>query len=264
MIFFIFGLFIGSFLNVVVWRLYSGEPIANDRSRCPQCKKIISWYDNVPLVSFIILQGKCRKCRNKISWQYPLVELVTGVLFAAVGWKFWGSDLSSYLEVVYLCAVVGILIVIAVYDAIHMEIPDNVLNSGIFLSVIHNLIFDWFSPASGIDIMQVRTYSGVLAATAGFLFFFSLVVVSKEKWMGWGDAYLAILLGLVLGWPNIIMALFLSFLFGSFYAIILLALKKYGWKDEIPFGPFLVLGTIVVIFFYEPILTWYWNLFSLR
>lgn len=255
-IFFIFGLIVGSFLNVLVYRLHIAEEVFFDRSKCPHCKKKIRWFDNIPVLSFVLLHARCRDCQKKISVSYPLVEIFTGLIFIAIGWKFFvPGDSETWLVAAYYLIISSALIVVLAYDWLYMEIPTAILWTGTAAAVFFNLILDW-SAASAI-----KTHSGVLAAFISFLFFFLLSAFSREKWMGMGDAYLVILLGLILGWPEIILALFGSFFIGSIYGLIVVAAGRKKLKSRIPFAPFLVLGTFISIFFYDPIINWYLSLF---
>lgn len=262
-IFFLLGLIVGSFINVLVCRLRLAEDIFFDRSRCPHCKNIIAWYDNIPVISIILLNFKCRNCRKKISWQYPLVEVLTGVLFALIGLGFFSSqDAFSWTFTLYLLGASVFLMAILVYDWLYMEIPDVLLWPGIFWALVFNLFFDWNQKNFSGEILSVSTYSGVLAAFLAFVFFFLLSVLSHEKWMGMGDAYLAIFLGLILGWPEILLALFFSFLTGSIYGIISIAAGRKKMKSQVPFAPFMIIGTYIALFWYESVMSWYWGLFS--
>ncbi len=271
-IFLILGLIVGSFLNVLVYRLQTTEKLFWDRSHCPHCKHIIRWYDNIPVVSFLLLHGRCRDCQKRISWQYPLVEITTGIVFALIGLVFFkGNTLLSWLSVSYYFFIASSLIVILVYDWLYMEIPSIVLWVAVALAVAYNLYIDWLmiygnnfgfltpviAKVERPALLQMHTYSGVLAAFLAFLFFFFLATKSKEKWMGMGDAYLVILLGLFLGWPQILLALFLAFFLGSVYGIIMLILGQKKMKSQVPFAPFLILGTFVTLLFYAPIINWY-------
>ncbi len=231
------------------------------RSKCPQCKSVIRWYDNVPVVSFILLRSKCRNCKKKISWQYPLVEIGTGTLFALTGLKIIdASSVNTWLMAGHMLVFFSFLVVIFIYDWLYMEISSLVLWVAIVWTILFNLFFDWITNERGIaHILNLSTYSGVLGACAGFLFFFSLVAISKEKWMGEGDAYLAILLGLFLGWPKILPAVIIAFLIGAATGITLIAVEKKHMKSQIPFAPFLVLGTIISAFFYKEIVSWYFG-----
>lgn len=257
---------IGSFLNVVVYRISVAENLLG-RSYCPHCRTQVAWYDNIPLLSIILLRFKCRKCQKKISWQYPLVELGTGIMFLWVGLKFFNpGDAYSLVPTAYYMIMVSFLAVIFVYDVLYMEIPSIVLWPAVGLAVGYNLLVDWIhlggeGVLGGGGLLGNSTYSGTLAAFLAFLFFFLLVSLSKEKWMGMGDALLVILLGLLLGWPQILLALFLAFAIGAVYGIILIASRIKSIKSQVPFAPFLIIGTVISLFFYGPITEWYFRLF---
>ena len=260
-IFFLFGLIIGSFLNAVVYRLQMAQTLLG-RSYCPKCKKQIDWYDNIPLISFILLKFQCRKCKKKISWQYPLVEFFTGIIFALVGWKFFNlGDTQSYLSTLYYLGIVSFLITIFVYDWLYMEIPSIALWLGGIWAVVFSIYFDLNIAEKITSVFQVSLFSGMVAAAVAFAFFFSLVYFSKEKWMGMGDALLVIFLGLFLGWPQILLGLFLAFNLGALYSIFLLLFKKKSIKSQIPFGPFLVIGSIITMLFYDIIMKWYLGIY---
>jgi len=262
-IFFTLGLLIGSFLNVLVYRLNVAESFATGRSHCPHCKKTIAWYDNIPLISFILLKFRCRSCKEKISWQYPLVELGTGIIFALIGWKFFAlTDSTTWFRAFYYLATSGALVTILVYDFLYLEIPSLVLWPAIGFSIVCNLILDWAEATSIMSPLGTSTYLGIVAAFSAFIFFFLLSSLSREKWMGMGDAFLVILLGLILGWPQILLGLFLAFATGSIYGIMLVALKKKSMKSQVPFAPFLVVGTIITLLFYNQIINWYLGLFG--
>jgi prepilin signal peptidase PulO-like enzyme (type II secretory pathway) len=263
LIFFLLGLMLGSFLNVLVYRTHVAEDIFFDRSRCPHCKNVISWYDNIPLLSFILLKFRCRNCRKKISWQYPLVEFSTGIIFALIGAKYFiAQDISSWTMALYLLGTACFLIAIFVYDWLYMEIPEIILWPAIGWSLAFNLLIDFNRRSFSGSVFNIGTYSGILAAFVAFTFFFLLSALSHEKWMGMGDAYLVIFLGLVLGWPEILMALFLSFFVGSVCGIILIIVGKKKMKSQVPFAPFLVIGTFITLFWYEPMISWYFGLFQ--
>lgn len=240
------------------------ERLFFDRSKCPHCGKVIFWYDNIPVISFILLKFKCRNCKKKISWQYPLVEIFTGFLFAAVGTTYFNpSDTTSWAPTIYLLGVAASMIAIFVYDMLYMEIPVIILWPSIFWALVFGFFFGMNKIGVSENMINLTFFSRFLAAAASFAFFFFLSKVSKEKWMGMGDAYLAIFLGLVLGWPQIISALFLAFFLGSVYGIILILAKMKTMKSQVPFAPFLVLGTLITMFFYKPIINWYVGLFYL-
>ena len=241
-IFFLIGLAVGSFLNCLIHRLETGESVIKKRSYCPHCKKILSWFELIPLMSFILQGGKCRKCYKKISWQYLLVELATGVLFVLCAWYFLPNIL---LSIVY-CLFIGFLIVIFVYDLKHYIIPNEVVYPAIIIAFLYRL-FDGFNY--------------FLAAILIGVFFLVIVLVSKGKWMGVGDIKLALFMGLILGWPKILAALFLAFLIGAIVSVVLIIFKKKTLKSQIPFGPFLSGATIIAMFWGNFLIDWYLNLF---
>ena len=245
-IFLLFGLIIGSFLNAVVYRLNAVESLL-ERSHCPHCKKTVRWFDNVPLLSFILLSARCRDCGEKISWQYPIVELTTGIVFALLGNYFFNlADASSWLLTAYYLVIFSILLIIFVYDLKYMEIPMLILWIGVGVSLVYFVFSDWQSFHAATSILDLRTISGLLGGLVAGGFFFALAAYSKETWMGYGDAYLGILAGLVVGWPNIWGALLLSFTIGALISVGLIALRKKTMKSQVPFAPFLITGVFLM------------------
>jgi leader peptidase (prepilin peptidase)/N-methyltransferase len=240
---FIFGLVVGSFANSIIYRLPNIQGIIKARSICPHCKKTLSWYDLIPLVSFMALKGKCRFCQKKISLQYPLVELATGLLFVLFYTKF---GLTWHL--LFLFPLTTILIILFVYDLKTQTIPDVIAYLAIGLALVYLLAYSSIHPF---------IYSSIAAAAIAGGFFALLVLVSKEKWMGQGDIKLGALMGLLLGYPNVFVGLFLAFVLGALVSLVLIALKKKTLKSQIPFGPFLITAIFVTIFYGEAILNWY-------
>lgn len=243
---FLLGLGVGSFLNVLIARLPRNKSLFG-RSHCPLCKKTISWYDNIPLVSFAILKGQCRACRSPISWQYPLVELITAVLFVfsyiSLGIRgVWG--IREIGELVYYLFIISSLIAIFFIDLKHRIIPDTI----IYPTIVISFLFVLISQHPNISI------SHFISAIIAFLFFFFLHLVTHGQGMGFGDVKLSFLLGLFLGFPRIVVALYASFLTGATVSLILVVKGKKRLKDTIAFGPFLVLGAIVAFLFSQSIL----------
>jgi leader peptidase (prepilin peptidase)/N-methyltransferase len=269
---FLFGLTVGSFLNVVICRLETKEPIFLSRSHCPYCGTSLKWFDNIPLLSFVFLGGRCRYCRRKISYRYPLVELATGLLFLSVVLRLpsvaEGFHGLTAIASFYYLVIISFLVVIFVYDLKHYLIPDKIVYPAIGITLLYQLAFafDFASLRSGSNLYSelVEGYKFftpyLLSAVLSAGFFFALVVVSKGKWMGLGDVKLAGLIGLVLGWPNILLALFLAFLSGAIIGLLLVILGKKGLKSQIPFGPFLAGATILVILFGQYLTGW-WSVF---
>ncbi len=268
---FIFGLVVGSFLNCVIYRLEKGENFLSGRSYCPHCKHTLDWKDLIPILSFLILRGKCRYCHQKISYQYPLVELVTAFLFvvAAQNQLTVNSEqltLFNFFNFCYLLTIICFLIIIFVYDLKYYIIPDKVIYPAIALTFIYQLFGNW--KLLCVNSGQIGNLQPLLNPLAsGFLaslFFLLIVLVSRGRWMGVGDIKLAFLMGLVLGWPNILVALFLAFFIGAAIGIELIMSGRKTLKSEVPFGPFLVTGTFLALFFSERIIDFYLSLFLLK
>lgn len=246
-IFLLFGLIIGSFLNAVVYRLEAVESLM-ERSHCPHCKKKVRWFDNIPVVSFLILSARCRDCGEKISWQYPVVEIMVGLMFALLGKLFFdSSDFSSWLLTAYYLFVFSVLAVIFMYDLKYMEIPMLILWIGVAGSLMYFMYVDWSFLGMFESIWSSRTISGVLGAFVAGGFFFVLASYSREVWMGYGDAYLGILVGLIVGWPNVWLAMMMAFVIGAIISVAMIAFRKKTMKSQVPFAPFLITGTFLVV-----------------
>lgn len=291
---FLLGLVVGSFLNAVIYRLpfdsapvrgsedpsgsrrqgkKSGDSAFRGRSYCPHCKHELAWYDLIPLISFLLLQGKCRYCREKISIQYPLVEISTALIFLLILYTqflgfgefsdFWYLKLLyliSFIHLLYLFGIASLLIVLFVYDLRHYILPDRVLFSAIGITFAYHIflliIGEW-----GLSIgSAVSFYNALLSAVGAALFFFSIFMLSKGRAMGFGDVKLALFMGLFLGWPNILVALGVAFFAGALVGVVLIFLKKKGMKSEIPFGPFLIGGTFAALFCGKLVVDWYLGL----
>jgi prepilin signal peptidase PulO-like enzyme (type II secretory pathway) len=259
---------VGSFLNCVIFRLKEGEGFLRGRSRCPHCKHPLAWYDLIPVLSFIILRRHCRYCKKPISYQYPLVELVMGALFVLVLWHLtFDIDLAfdichlDFLTLIYYLLITCFLIVIFVYDLKHFIVPDKVLYPAIIISLIYRLIDGLLQGVNfEFPILNFEFFNSLFAATIVSGFFFLIYFISKGRWLGFGDVKLGILLGLVLGWPKVLLALFLSFVIGGIIGIGLIILGKKKLKSEVPFAPFLIMGALIALFWGEQIVTWYLSL----
>lgn len=245
---FVFGVCIGSFLNCFIYRLENKKTLKG-RSFCPKCKHILNWMDLIPVLSFLFLAGKCRYCKKKISWQYPAVEILTGIIFVLVFSAINGPAFGwNFFNLIFWFYIASVLIIIFIYDLKHYEIPDKVLFPSIFVAILYNLFFNFDN-----------ILNNLLAVLVGAGFFFLIWFFSKGKWMGFGDVKFAILMGLLLGFSKTLLALFLAFLLGAIIGIILMTLEKKKLKSEIPFGPFLISGTFLALFFGEKIINWYLN-----
>lgn len=234
---FLLGLVSGSFFNSVIYRLEKKESLKG-RSYCPFCKHSLSWQDLVPIVSFFILKGRCRYCKKRISWQYPAVELAVGLLFSFLFYVLWPSSAFIYCLIIF-----SLLLLIFVFDLKHFLIPSEFLYPAIVIALFYNF-----------------SLKAIITGCLSALFFLLIFLLSKGRWLGFGDVKLALFMGLFLGWPNILTALFSSFFTGAIIGIGLIFLKKKGWKSEVPFAPFLISGTFIAFFWGEKIIQWYFSL----
>ncbi len=236
---FVLGALLGSFANVLIHRLPRDESIVWPGSRCPHCRAPIQAWDNIPILSFLLLRGRCRSCRARISSRYPLVEAVTAVLVAAA-WSAVDSTLARAAATTF----VFLLVVIAFIDFDHQLILDRLSLPGIAVGLMLAALQRQFVPA--------------LAATVGAAAVILAVVVLSRGGMGGGDIKLAGLMGAFLGWPGIAVGLFSGVMIGGTVGIALLAAKRLGRKDAIPFGPALASGALVALFWGDAIARWYW------
>ena len=253
--FFFFGLVVGSFLNVLAFRIPEQEGwVAGGRSRCRSCLKKLTWHELIPVVSFLVLRGKCLSCRSAISAQYPLVEVACGIAFLLV-WKFSGTAVhisSAAFTMVYALFGLCVLMVVFLTDLRHFLIPDRVMVPAIGIAVFAVALnkFLFLCELPGIPCSA----SGVLFSQLGAGFFLALVTVSGGRWMGLGDVKLAIFMGLFLGFAKLAVALLIAFFAGSVVGIILILLCKKNLKSEVPFGAFLAPATAISFFLGEPLL----------
>lgn len=243
----IFGLFIGSFLGVVLCRMAAGEGFVSGRSACRNCKHALSWAENIPVFSFLLLRGRCGSCKERIPRQDFFMEVATGVLFFAVGLVFYGPEAASRLETVWLLFFVSILLLIAVYDFGHMEIPLSFLYAGIFGTLFY-LLLDWSLFETGARLWESGFGRGLVGAAVVSGFFLALVYVSKETWMGWGDVWLGFLSGLSVGGAHAFLLLTLAFCIGSVIGVGLIWFSGKGLKTQVPFAPFLVSANLILLF----------------
>lgn len=261
-IFFIFliGLIIGSFLNCFLWRIHENEGLWN-RSYCPKCRRQIEWYDNVPILSFIFLRGHCRHCHQSISIQYPLVELVMGLLFSLTFYLSWFGGFSEVgvsffdgnfftLSLVKDWFIVFIAVAIFVYDWRWFLIPDIIILPAVVLVFLLNFYL-------GNDLLTM-----VWALLLGGGFFLSQFLLSHGKWIGGGDIRFGAFMGVALGRLDMLfLAIILSYWIGAVVGIFLLVKKKKTWGSQIPLGVFLSMGTLLALFFGKGMLSWYFSFF---
>lgn len=258
------GLIVGSFLNAAYWRMQEGISLGG-RSMCPRCRERISWYDNIPLLSFALLGGKCRSCRAPISRRYPIVECGTGIVFLLLGEAFFSVwDTSSWILTAFLLFSASVLILIFVFDLESMEIPNILLWIGTGVAFVFLLALDATRFSPGASVWSLALHSGLLGALIGFVPLFLLASLSREKWMGMGDGFLAFFLGLIVGFPAVLFSLTMAFFLGALVGISLIALKKKGLQSQVPLGPFLIVGAFLALLLPRwfpgifEMFPWYW------
>ncbi|MFH2105159.1 MAG: prepilin peptidase [Parcubacteria group bacterium] len=254
----IFGLLVGSFLNVVIYRLKIKKTVVRGRSFCPHCQHVLQLIDLVPLFSFIFQKGHCRYCNKKISWQYPLVELTTAITFLLVFLKFpitnvylsagseYGALLAGYL------VFTAVLIIIFTYDLKHYLIPDRIVLPGTVLA----LVFSFLNP--NVNWLQALIGSVIVGG-----FFALIIFLTKGKGMGWGDVKLGLLIGALLGWQVSLLALLIAFVGGSIIGIGLIVTQRKKWKSQVPFGTFLTVATFICLLWGIEIVQWYVGMLAL-
>lgn len=242
------GLAVGSFLNVVVHRVPRGESVVRPRSRCPSCGTELLARDNVPVVSWLLLRGRCRSCGAPISPRYPAVELATGVLFALAAARFGAAwELPAFL------AFFAVLLALSAVDLELFLLPNRILYPGLLL--VSTLLL----AAAVLDDDWASLRDTAIGGAAAWVVFFVIHVVSPGG-MGFGDVRLAGLIGVALGWlspGHVFVGLFLAFLVATVVSLGLMALKRRGRKDKVPFGPFLAAGAVLATLVGRPLLDWY-------
>ena len=282
---FIIGLFVGSFLNLVSDRLPNGEKFIFGRSKCDFCHKSLKPKNLVPIFSFIIQKGKCSFCHKKLSFLYPLSELMTGVSFLIAGHLsgfVYDPSVQSAVLLLYYIVVFGFFVVIFLTDVKYSLIPDSVIIPAIIFVFLSSVLFRVFDLVNlkrelandqfGVYLLKTDYLSNhslyalkefgivVLGALIISLFFLFLIFITKGRGMGFGDVKLGFLIGLINGFPFGIFSIFLGFVIGAVYSLLLMAVKKKTMKDTIPFGPFLIIGSVVTLLFGSAIWEWYSNL----
>lgn len=249
---FIFGSSVGSFLNCLIYRLYQHKNIL-DRSFCPKCQHQLSWLDLIPVFSFLALRGRCHYCRQKISLQYPLVELATGLLFLLsflnLYFKFYVLNSTFHFFLIRDWFFISAMVFVFIYDLKYMLIEDIIVIPAIVAVFFLNLL-------SGYQFSAV-----LIGGIMGWLFFWLQYYLTKKKGLGEGDLRLGILMGVMFGWPNVLIAIFISYIVGGFVSLVLIIVGKKKLFSEVPLGPFLAIGSVIAMFFGPGIIDFYFNLF---
>lgn len=262
---FLLGTIVGSFLGVVADRVSNNESIWRGRSHCDHCRHKLHWNDLIPLVSFLMLKRKCRYCHKELDWNYFIIELVTGLTYVLATYALFQNNVSMALELqynfvlLYYFAITSALIAIAFTDIKYGIIPFKVVGVAATIVVFWYFLFPglYITPleAAGLGL-QIDILNSLASGIGVALFFFALFMITKGRGLGFGDVVYAFLMGLVLGFPNVILALYLAFVTGAIVALLLILTKKKKFKGgTIPFGPFLVTGTIVSLFWGNQLIT---------
>lgn len=286
-----FGLIAGSFLNVVICR-YDPEKFLFDqhnlggRSHCPHCQKNLSWYELIPLFSFLLQLGRCRNCHKKISWQYPIVELLSGLIFLLPLYFYYyfqipqqlllGQSVSWYYWFAIAWVLASLLmLLLSIIDWHLYLIPDEAVIglglTGLFLAAWkyhYQSFFNWKisfleNYAAVVSLPTNVFWNHLLAGLIGVAFFGLIFTLTQGRGMGFGDVKLAGALGLLMGWPDIVLAYGFSFVIGSLVGACLLIFGRKKFREPIPFGPYLIIGVFLTIFFGHQVLDWYFRLFGI-
>lgn len=245
------GLSVGSFLNVCIYRLPRHESLAFPGSHCPSCMKTIKWYDNIPVLSFILLKGKCRHCGNKISVRYPLIEMLNCIL-----WMLMFVFTESITDCIFGLLFSSILIVISAIDLEKMEIPDG-LNAAVLVLAVIKLVV---SLIMGNEFKGTLVDFGVGALSGSVLLYLLYLIIlklTKKEGLGGGDVKLAFACGAFLGWKEVLFGIALSAYIGLLGILIYSLIKKKMIKGNFPYGPFLSVGFLISYMFFDDILKWY-------
>lgn len=255
---FILGLAVGSFLNVLVMRSLRGEGFWRGRSHCDHCGRVLAWYEMIPLLSFLVLRGRCRTCKTEIDIMHPVVELITGILFVwwwVIGFAFFKLTSTPLLQIIQpaFWLLVGILfLVIFLIDLKSSYIPDWTVAALFWLVLIYRVLLFW------VGIYQVKDLAwSLFGASVLMLFFLSLWLITKKRGFGFGDVKLIFPLGLIMGWPKMLIGTWLAFAVGALVGLILILIGQKKWGQTVPFAPFLIIGTTICLLYGDFLLSLY-------
>ena len=242
---FLIGSSIGSFLNVLIYRLPKNQSIVLPRSKCTSCNQIINWYDNIPILSWIILEGKCRYCEERISPSYLVVEILTGLSFVILSKSNSTiyDQLPNYQHIPISLILISIFIPLLILDLKYLWLPSSIIFFGISIGLIINFLYSYLFNNS-------QYLNHIFAGISGLVFFLLISIIGekllKKKVLGYGDAKLACLIGIWIGLEGLILSVYLSFLFSGVLCLILICFKIIKRNSKIPFGPFLIISTLII------------------
>ena len=262
----VFGLVIGSFLNVVILRLPQGESITVPRSRCPKCKSVIRWYDNIPVLSYLLLKGRCRHCKTRISARYPLIEAICGIVSVLLYLKL-GLSLEWGIYLGFSAA----LIALGFIDLDHRILPDPITLNGIWMGILINVLLAQPSPlvsrifrSAGVEVTNPRVIA-LVASVLGAIVGGGLLWAVAEAYlrlrgiegMGFGDVKMMAMVGAFLGAPLALLTIMLGSLLGSIIGLVFIRFTKKNRDYELPFGTFLSFAGIIAVLYGEDMVAWY-------
>lgn len=257
LIFAVLGAVLGSFANAWALRLLKHKSIAKGRSECPKCHHQLAWYDNIPLASYTLLRGKCRYCKKPISSQYPLAEAGSALLFAGLYWHFAPSSAQQWILLGLWC-VLGLFLVAAfISDWLELVLPDQYMVPAIILAFAIALVSSIGINGFVWSTLSMRLLQAVIFAT----FYCALYFGSRGRFIGDGDIRLAVVMGLALALPQLLVGIFIAYILGAVIGVIAIVTKIKTRKDVLAFGPFLIAGLYFGLFFGQQIANWYLGLF---
>lgn len=260
---FVLGAMVGSFLNVCIYRIPRGLSVVRPRSKCPKCDNAIAWFDNLPIVSWLTLGAKCRHCGQPISWLYPLVEAITGTLFFLVFWRF-GISVATPIYMLLAAA----LVLVTFVDLTDWTIPDEVTLPGIVIGIVVAALGMMLGRESGLFLHdQYSILNAIIGAVVGAGILYGLdklaLILLKKPGMGLGDVKLMAMLGAFFGWSGALMTIMFGAIVGSIFGIAMVLYQRSKGEPEashyLPFGPYLALGGLIVMFFGNPIWQFYFG-----
>jgi leader peptidase (prepilin peptidase)/N-methyltransferase len=241
----VLGLIIGSFLNVVIYRIPRDQSIIKPPSHCPTCNTKLKWYDNIPILSYLLLKGKCRYCGAKISIKYPLIEILTALSFILV-FQQYGFSLNSLKWIIFAC----LLTSTGLIDFFEGVVPDIIVIPGLTLGIAFSLFY-------GMTVFLQSLYGMLLMAG-----FFLIIILLTKGGMGWGDLTFGAMIGSFLGFQFSLLTLFMAFIIGAVTGLVVIITKKKGRKDTMPFGPFLSIAAFISSIYGLAILRIYFTFFN--
>jgi len=243
---FCLGLVIGSFINCLVWRCRNNVSLLIKRSYCDHCGRPLAWWENIPFFSFFFLRFRCRVCLKPIPAHYHVVEISMAAFFVLVGWLdrnvFSGNEILLLRDLFF----VSVLMTVFVYDLFYQLVLPSIVWAGLFIGFIVNVSFLKYDPLNML-----------IAGGVGAGFFLLQYLVSKGRWIGGGDVRLGAMLGVWVGWPNVLVALFFAYIVGAIFAVFLLIFRKKNWRATLPLGTFLALGTFFALYWGGAMVNWY-------